>query len=104
MFPDIYRRKLLPQEIQDAYKTLERSRQRKEKEYNSPNPPPAQTPAPEPQEPPATVPEAPTSPAPMVPPPRQNEGNQLTYESIFPDDPIGSLLAQRQGRSDANRS
>lgn len=102
MFPDIYRRRLLPAAVQDAYKTLEGSRQRKEKEYNSPTPPSA-TPAPEQQEPRSTVPDTTPAPMPVTPPP-QNTGGQLTYESIFPNDPIGSLLAQKQRGPNENRS
>ena len=98
MFPDIYRRKLLPAAVQDAYKTLEGARQKKENQYNSPTPPPT-APAPEAPDSRSTVPDTPPAPMPVPPPPAQNTSDRLTYENIFPNDPIGSLLAQKTKRS-----
>ena len=61
-----------------------------------------QAPAPQPQEPSLTEPEnVPISPSPSPQPqpqPTTAPGDTMTFQSIFPDDPIGSLIAQRQER------
>jgi hypothetical protein len=98
MFPDIYRRRLLPPEVQEAYKDLLIQKQKKLNEYRQEE----QAPAPQPQEPSLTEPEnVPISPSPSPQPqpqPTTAPGDTMTFQSIFPDDPIGSLIAQRQER------